>query len=758
MDATTSGRDARKSSVTPAGAAGRTDRARPKPDESSNGPTPRRSVSAMLLAGLLILLAFAPAACTGSDATTTTTGGADGGAATGVTVAQEDRPFPAPSYLQPQPVDLGAVVNYGDVKLSPEAEAILARQGFVATNDPDGWVPWKFWQVYEEARYAGVPVLVTTDAVLNSYHTIFDLMLQRLEETVFSERVEVMSQALQAAASNQVNDAAGTSMEEAALANEAYFAVGNSLIKGGMTAPDRVRDEVEAEIALIEAAGGLQTSLILGYEEDYTQYKPRGHYTRSEQLERYFRAMMWYGHTAFWTDPHEPGVTEDLARRLTRQAALITLVLTGETEHAWKAVYEPTTFLVGAADDLGAAELRPAMGVAFGTQTPSLADLADDAKIDAFRAELRKLPAPMIMSVGGSVGPEQDREGSSRSFRVMGQRYIPDSYAFQQLVWNHVGTEEKKRSLPFGLDAMAVLGSDQAYELLTTTYGQQEFDGYVDQLMKVKTQFDTRAPTFWPDTIYTGWLDGLRLTMAFPPDGAPDLMKTKVWARKSLNGALGSWTELRHDTILYAKQSVAAEGDGGEALETVGYVEPYPDFYAHMGSLATATRDGLAAYGLLDENLKSKLDTMVQLCTDLERVARKELAGEVLDEEDAQAIHWFGNTLETLELFYDDEGRTMSPPDEKSPVVADVHTDLITGARALEEGTGYPGLFYAVLQVDGKLQVFMGASYQYYEFTVPVANRMTDEEWQAVLDAGTQPPRPVWTDEFMVTPAPRGGG
>ncbi|MHB0981443.1 MAG: DUF3160 domain-containing protein [Thermoleophilia bacterium] len=711
-----------------------------------------------MLALLLALAALALAACTGGDATTTTTGGAGGASTTAVTVALGGQPFPAPAYLQPQPVDLGAVVNYGEVKLSPEAEAILARQGFVATNDPDGWVPWKFWQVYEEARYGGVPVLVTTDAVLNSYHTIFDMMLQRLEETVFSERVAAMSEALQAAASDQVNEATGTPMEEVALANEAYFAVGNSLIKGGMTAPERVRDQVEAEIALIQAAGSLQPSPILGYEEDYTQYKPRGHYTRSEQLKRYFRAMMWYGHTAFWTDPHEPGVSEELARRLTRQAALITLALTGETEHAWKAVYEPTTFLVGAADDLGAGELRPALGVTFGTQTPSLADLADDTKLDAFRAELRKLPAPMIMSVGASEGPEADRTESSRSFRVMGQRYIPDSYAFQQLVWNLVGTEEKKRSMPFGLDAMAVLGSDQAYELLTTTYGQQEFDKYVDQLMKVKAQFDTRSPTFWPDTIYTGWLDGLRLAMAFPPNGAPDLMKTKVWARKSLNGALGSWTELRHDTILYAKQSVAAEGDGGQEPETVGYVEPYPDFYAHMGTLAAATRDGLAAYGLLDENMKSKLDTMVQLCTDLERVARKELAGEALDEKDAQAIRWFGNTLETLELFHDEEGRTVSPPDEKSPVVADVHTDLISGQKALEEGTGYPKLLYAVLEVDGKLQVFMGASYEYYEFTVPIANRMTDEEWQAVLDAGTQPPRPVWTDEFMVTPPAAGGG
>ena len=46
----------------------------------------------------------------------------------------------------------------------------------------------------------------------------------------------------------------------------------------------------------------------------------------------------------------------------------------------------------------------------------------------------------------------------------MGQRYIPDSYAFQQLVWDERGRPRNNaRTLPMGLDVMTVLGSDQAY-------------------------------------------------------------------------------------------------------------------------------------------------------------------------------------------------------------------------------------------------------------------------------------------------------
>jgi len=168
------------------------------------------------------------------------------------------------------------VVNLDKVTLTPTQQEVLARQGFVAAaTDLEGWYPYKFWHVYEEGRYGGMPLLVTTDSVLNAYHTIFDTLLQHLEEVAFTDQAIAMSEALQAAASNQVNEATDPKAQEAALATEAYFAVGNSLLKGGMTAPDRVRDKVEAEIALIEGAAGQETSPILGTWRTTRSTSPR---------------------------------------------------------------------------------------------------------------------------------------------------------------------------------------------------------------------------------------------------------------------------------------------------------------------------------------------------------------------------------------------------------------------------------------------------------------------------------------------------
>ena len=43
----------------------------------------------------------------------------------------------------------------------------------------------------------------------------------------------------------------------------------------------------------------------------------------------------------------------------------------------------------------------------------------------------------------------------------------------------------------------------------------------------------------------------------------PAFMHNNAWTHKDLQTALGSWTELKHDTILYAKQVMAEMGGGG---------------------------------------------------------------------------------------------------------------------------------------------------------------------------------------------------
>jgi len=78
-------------------------------------------------------------------------------------------------------------------------------------------------------------------------------------------------------------------------------------------------------------------------------------------------------------------------------------------------------------------------------------------------------------------------------------------------------------------------------------------------------------------------------------------MRTRAWAMKTLNTQLASWTQLRHDTILYAKPSYTGMLI---CMYPAGFVEPRIEFWQHMQNMAVRTMnlinqldyDGVAQY------------------------------------------------------------------------------------------------------------------------------------------------------------------
>ncbi len=111
------------------------------------------------------------------------------------------------------------------------------------------------------------------------------------------------------------------------------------------------------------------------------------------------------------------------------------------------------------------------------------------------------------------------------------------------------------------------------------------------------------------------------------------------------------------------------------------------------------------------------------------------------------AVFWKQFTLKAADTTgYDD--RDLS--DQKAALVADVATGIDAEGNlvALEEGVGQPTLIFVVLP-DSPLRIAIGAVYSYYEFTVPSSSRLTDEEWQAQVENGTNPPQPDWTQLFI---------
>jgi hypothetical protein len=335
----------------------------------------------------------------------------------------------------------------------------------------------------------------------------------------------------------------------------------------------------------------------------------------------------------------------------------------------------------------------------------------------------------------------------------MGQRYIPDSEIMQRL------SKPIERVFPSGLDIMAVMGSTRAKEILDSNpavYNPKNWGGYQAERAQLIDEFGKLNDKTWTSNLYWSWLYSLRALLEPVPEGYPSFMRNNAWADKSLHTALASWAELRHDTILYGKQSGAEMGDGSEPAPYKGYVEPNVLFWTRLLNLTRQSREGLSTRNLLPDNLKDKFEQFEDLLVTLNRISEKELRSEKLTEDEYETIRHIGGTLEYMTLSVmtgnPDTWEMVNETDKDMAVIADVHTG---GTEVLEEGVGHAYQILVVVPVEGRLVLTRGAALSYYEFKHPISDRLTDEKWQAAIRTGREAKPPAWTKTFLIPGRPK---
>src|SRR5262249_18660215 len=204
------------------------------------------------------------------------------------------------------------------------------------------------------------------------------------------------------------------------------------------------------------------------------------------------------------------------------------------------------------------------------------------------------------------------------------------------------------RVFPRGLDVMAILGSKRAAELVHEL-GDDDYRAgnkalsYDQAVAALKKEYGTLTNLDWNRNLYWSWLHALKPLLADYGMGYQTFMTTKAYRTKSLNTALASWAQLRHDTILYAKQSYTTlEFSGRLRVKPVGgYVEPVPEFYARLLALARMTGKGLTDMKVLDAAGRKRLAEFEKLLERLLAISEKELANKALSKKDYQFIRDF---------------------------------------------------------------------------------------------------------------------
>lgn len=615
-------------------------------------------------------------------------------------------------------------------------------------------------ETYLDLKVADVPIFITSDSLLHLYHIQFDETLKRVETEEFYDDLWKLDKTLLEASIEDYDSASGTE-KEAARRNIAYFAVALSLLEPkpeqiaedsgiaeentpfysgnakdySVEVPSFVKDDVEAELNLIEAHEGSALSPIFKYSEDYSQYIPRGHYTNSEILKNYFRAMMWHGRMSMLlqSDVIAAENSENEAKTQTIQALLISdhFDRDKDLQARWNRIYRVTAFYVGFSDDLGPYQYAKVLDTVFGNDRNGVS--FDNESLTALKTELEKYESPKIYSGTGGIiqeGSETENKTleATKGFRFIGQRYTPDSYIFQKL---H----------PPALNIMDLLGSQRAREHLKNQ-GISENEEYKKAHTSLENEFGAFDEEDWNKNLYWAQLYTLKPLLVSYPEGYPTFMQTEAWEDKQLNTALASWTELRHDTILYAKQEyfTGPPQVPPEEKPVQGYVEPVPEFYARMLALTKMAHTGLTEMEVLDMQSDEDFTTLENTLEKLLEISIKELENKELTDKEYKFIRNFGQNIAPM---LDNVDRKS----QNSILVADVCT---SPAGVLEEGTGKLNLIVvAYKQPDGRIVLGAGPVMSYYEFWQPPGQRLTDEEWRDMLE-NNPPERPDWVKSFKV--------
>lgn len=642
--------------------------------------------------------------------------------------------------------DLGNVDNLWQFYLDDGEKEKLARNGFVVFGEAGR----EFFEIYERNRYVPVASFVTVDSLMHTYHLYFSYLLKRVEKDYLADCLTQLSARMLDASVGQYESLKGTEWEEAAKRNVAFFTVGTKLLDGQTPINAYVEEPAAYELEQIDAAQGIGQSKITGGMEDYTQYKPRGYYEGDEELERYFRAMMWYGRTHF----------KQAEEELDRSALLISWALSeDETAYGmWGSIYEITAFFSGASDDAGVYEYVPLLREIYGDGAAVEAIVGDGEAFERFHSMTAQLGSPQINSIPIGDGEDNVIPG----FRFMGQRFSVDAAIMQKLVYSSVqeNAEGGRRMLPDVLDVPAALGSDVALGILEEE-GASDYAGYgghMEQLRDVLARDNTRL---WSASLYAGWLNTLRPLLKVKGEGYPMFMQSEEWAKKDLECFAGSYTELKHDTVLYTKQVIAEMGDAyDESADDRGYVQPEPLVYLRFKNLSDLTAQGLKRYGMLSAQEEENLSRLSEIAGRLLEISKKELSDESLMEEEYEFIRSYGGSIEHFwqETVRDVTGSEewVSTQEAPAALVVDIATD--PNGEVLEAATDCPAHIYVIVKVDGKIKIASGSVYSFYQFRWPMEDRLTDTKWHYMIgiksdeEGNFQFEKPVaqpsWTESY----------
>jgi hypothetical protein len=693
-------------------------------------------------------------------------------------------------------------------KLSDREIALLRQHKFVIASEP-----WK--QIFQPYVSSKAPVFITSDSLLNGFHVLFEESIYRLEMAharKLPALLATLSKSLDGASKQFKGDA--ELLQVARKRVDIFLATARCLLDAKVLPEDTaLRKLVQEEVERVTAAKGASKPAWLGPPEegflalDYSRFKPRGFYTKSGTLERYFRAVSWL---------------QAVPWRLDNDTELCAFLLMSRAFHGPKEKDEgmPSGFWHA---------FRRLLGVGDDWDLPSAYFFPDTMTREGLK-KVREDYRGRATQNGGPEINDQIRFAPATAdgklelaFRFLSAARLPDGVLFQRTMKRELA----EREFPTGLEVCAALGSPFARDRLG-----KDVPKVLQEIERSRALFP--KPTRRQDvSLYTEYLQCLGTLLERTEPDAPAFLHSDAWKSKTCQTALAGWAQLRHTFALQAKPGAHWMC---ASHCSAGFIEPVPEFYGRLGKLVEAAREILdeagalapsdgkeivndleAAAALVEKARKEKnglasltpeelmllgrfeprlddwlkkpdkdqtpekilaavssmlgayqgvmrggmspieikmmlgFDTeiapqwkeLLALCRRLEVLSHKQLRQIPFSEEEEDFLHNYGKTLGHIMLY---GGNSYHTPRDDAPRVVDVYSNPTLG-KHLHVGTDKPRLIWVLYPVKGVDILCRGAVLPYHEFAHGA--RLTDSAWQTLLASPERPETPAWIQPVM---------
>jgi hypothetical protein len=668
----------------------------------------------------------------------------------------------AGTFAQRSPVTPDALGSFRGIDscyhFTPVERSLLSDHGFVVS---DRLRFQSCGSALLDVYHHDLPVFVSADAILHAIHASYDAILRGAEESLLMTKLDSLLSALRTQL--PVINAAYVSvpaMTPMVHDLDVYLTVASALLSGS-AAPCFPEDA--AAVSTLENAIALEQPgsypLFSSTERiiDFSQFTIRGHYTQSPALGRYFQSMMWLGRTEIYllspANVNPPQNPADIQRQTIDAALLVEALDRAAAFPLLEEIDAVIRMCVGESDNVTLPNMKSLLQRG---QIGSASQLLDPAVLAALQDTLRNQPFAfqrINSQILASTDPTKpDNIQPASSVLLLGQRFVVDSYVTGNVVYDRISYQGLAvwRGLPSALDVLFALGNDAAAQLLVP---QLDMYHYATNLAALRYLIDGYDSSFWNSSLFNAWLGMIR--SCNPPANRsplPGFMTTASWWQEKMNTQLASWAELRHDNLLYAKQSYTGYGS---CSFPGSYVEPIPALYDAVRAFAQLGKNRLVPllsvqtpqYGLA--SYFSRLDNVADT---LGSIARNELSGDCLSADQIQFLRrmlymvpagctsapsgWY------YDLFYESAGLF-----KMDYVVADVHTcpgdaggNLVGWVWHVGTGPVDLGVF-AVTTSDAVTAAYVGPVMSYGEHVTGNFLRLTDEQWSTsyALNGSSRP-------------------